>query len=248
MTFYDLHCHSIHSDGSAPIEYLIQKANEGGYKTGIADHLFCDHNDTLEDITRYLDHATTLGIPVGGEANIGPDFEMPDKILNRFDYIVASIHQINASDAPFIFNRWFAMRSGFISSWPGYYRERAQEYLEAAYQQMKHHMENYPIDILGHCCAIPCYDDVPYWSREIIDWENDVIALCKKHNVAMEITSMFCCPYERMLRNAKKEGIKFTFASDAHKLEHVGNLKYSREMAEVLQLTDEDLFIPVHKG
>lgn len=248
MTIYDLHCHSQHSDGKATIEYLMEKAEEGGYRTGIADHLFCDHNDTLDDIKRYLDHAESLGIPIGGEANIGPDFDMPDNVLDRFDYIVASVHTIYAEDAPFIFNRWFAMRSGFIKSWPGYYKERAYEYLECAYKQMKRHMENFPITILGHCCAIPCYDDVPYWSQELIDWENDVIALCKKHGVAMEISSMFCDPYERMLRNAKKEGIKFTFASDAHLFEHVGNLKYSIEMAEVLGLTDDDLFIPKHKG
>ncbi len=248
MQVYDLHCHSNHSDGSATLEYLIEYADGHGYKTGIADHLFDDGNDTLEDIVRYLDHAKSLGIPVGGEANIGPDFEMPDEILNRFDYIVSSVHRIDAPDAPFIFNRWFAMRSGFISAWPGYYRERASEYLNLAYKQMERHLGRYRTDILGHCTAFPCYDDIPYWSQELIDWEEDVVALCKKYGVAMEISSMFCCPYERMLRKAKAAGVKFSFASDAHKLEHVGNLRYSLEMASVLGLTDEDLFIPVLRG
>ncbi|MDO4489075.1 MAG: PHP domain-containing protein [Eubacteriales bacterium] len=248
MTIYDLHCHSTFSDGVTSIEYLMEKAAGGGYKTGIADHLFCEKNETLEDITRYLDHACSLGIPVGGEANIDLPFDMPDRMLNRFDYIVASVHQIITEDAPFIFGRWFAMRCGIIKDWPGYNKGRAYEYLNTAYKMIKHHMETYPIDILGHCCAMPCYDDVPYWSREMIDWENDIIALCKKHNVAMEITSMFCSPYERMLRNAKKEGIKFSFASDAHRLEDIGNLKYSIEMAELLELTDDNLFLPKHRG
>ena len=71
-----------------------------------------------------------------------------------------------------------------------------------------------------------------------------VVALCKKHNVAMEISGMFCQPYERMLRLAKAEGIKFSFASDCHKPEHVGKLGYCYEMIDALDLKEEHLFIP----
>lgn len=244
MTVYDLHAHSTHSDGRATVEYLIQKAKEGNYKTGVSDHLFCDHNDTLEDISSYLDHVCTLGIPVGGEANIGEEFPIPDQMLQRFDYIIASVHAIFAREAPFRINRYFAMRSGFCDTWAGYNTARASEFLELAYKQMESHFSRYRVEILGHCCVMPFYDDIPYWSSEIIDWENAVVGLCKKYHVAMEITSMFCEPYERMLRAAKKAGVKFSFGSDCHKLEHVGNLKYSLEMADTLQLTDADLFLP----
>lgn len=244
MTVYDLHAHSTFSDGRATVEYLMQKAEEGNYKTGISDHLFCDGNNTVEDITHYLDTVLELGIPVGGEANIGEDFLLPDTQIQRFHYLIASVHAIFPEDGPVRFNRYFAMRSGFCDTWPGYDRSRAEEFLELSYRQIERHFSRYRTEILGHAGVMPIYDDLPYESNTIIDWEKAVVGLCKKYQVALEISSMWSEPYERMLREAKAAGVKFTFGSDCHKLEHVGNLKYSLEMAEKLELTDQELYIP----
>ena len=249
MTIYDLHCHSTYSDGRATVEYLMEKAKEKGYRTGIADHLFCCNNDTLEDISRYLDGVCGLGIPVGGEANIGEDFPMPDSMLKRFDYLVASIHKLfPKGEETLVFNRYFAIRSGFDEVYEGYDRSRAEEYLELAYQQIASHFSRFRAEILGHCGVMPVYDDIPYWSDTIRDWEKAVVALCKKYHVAMEISGLFHQPYERLLRLAKSEGIKFSFASDCHKLEHVGNLAYCYEMIDALNLQESDLFIPEYAG
>lgn len=244
MTFYDLHCHSTFSDGSASVAYLIDQAAKGGYKTGIADHLFCDGNDTVEDIRHYLDSLCEVGIPLGGEANIGVDFLLPDELTARFDYIVASVHAVYPENEVFAFNKYFAMRSGFCSTWPGYDRSRAEEYLELAYKSIESHMQRYRMEILGHAGVMPFYDDIPYESQTLIDWEKAVAALCRKYGIAMEISAMWGEPYERMLREAKNQGVKFSFASDAHKFEHIGNIKYCRKMIEVLGLTEEDLYLP----
>ena len=244
MEIYDLHAHSTFSDGRASVEYLIQKAQEGGYKTGISDHLFCDGNNTVEDITHYLDCVCGIGIPVGGEANIGEEFVLPEKQLQRFDYLIASVHAVFPPEGAFRINRYFAMRSGFCDSWPGYDRARAEEFLELAYRQMAAHFARYRTEILGHACVMPFYDDLPYDSQTVVDWEKSVISLCKKYDIALEISSMWCEPYERMLRAAKDAGLKFSFGSDCHKIEQVGNLKYSLEMAKKLRLTQQDLFIP----
>lgn len=245
MVIYDLHCHSTYSDGSTSVEYLMEAAEKYGYKTGIADHLFCCNNNTPEDIARYLNGVCKLGIPVGGEANIGEDFPMPDSMLKRFDYVVASIHKLfPRNEETLVFNRYFAIRSGFDEVYEDYDRERAEEYLELAYQQIASHFSRFRTEILGHCGVMPVYDDIPYWSQTIRDWEKSVVALCKKYNVAMEISGMFCQPYERMLRLAKAEGIKFSFASDCHKKEHVGKLDYCYEMIDALNLTEENLFVP----
>ncbi len=244
MIIYDLHCHSTFSDGSASVAYLIDQAAKNGYKTGIADHLFCDGNDTVEDIRHYLDSLCEVGIPVGGEANIGDDFLLPDEMVNRFDYLVASVHAVHAPDGVFAFNKYFAMRSGFCDTWPGYDVSRAEEYMEIAYRHIENHMLRYRMEILGHAGVMPFYHDLPYDSPTVMDWENDVIALCKKYHVAMEISSMWNEPYERMLRKAKAAGLKFSFASDAHKFEHIGNLKYCYKMIDVLDLKPEDMYLP----
>ena len=249
MVIYDLHCHSTYSDGKASVEYLMEKANELGYKTGIADHLFCCHNYTLDDITRYLDGVCKLGIPVGGEANIGEDFPMPDSMLKRFDYVVASIHKLFPKDEDImVFNNYFAIRSGFHEVYAGYDKSRAEEYLELAYKQIESHFSRFRTEILGHCGVMPVYDDIPYWSDTIRDWEKAVVALCKKYGIVMEISGMFKQPYELMLRLAKAEGIKFSFASDCHKLNQVGQLGYCYEMIDALNLTEENLFVPKYEA
>lgn len=245
----DLHTHTQYSDGQATVEYLIEKANEGGYRTGVSDHLFCSGNETIESIDRYLDGVEKYGIPVGGETNIGESLPLKDSQLARFDYLIASVHAVfPKGEPPVILSRYFATKAHYRDSWEGYDRTRTEEYLELSYKQMVHYMENNRGEILGHAGVMPFYDDLPNDSKAITDWEDSVVALCKKHGYAMEISGMWEAPLERMLRKAKREGLKFTFGSDCHRLEGVGNLRYCKRMAEKLQLTDNDMFVPVHRG
>lgn len=264
---YDLHTHTTFSDGATSPEYLIEKAQKEGYHTGVCDHLFCSGNETPEKINRYLDYVSTLGIPVGGESNIGEELPLTDSQQAKLDYIVASIHAVFPENMPFrdrvmpklirpdtqtpyapgeavILGRYFARRGNFRDDWEGYDASCAEEYLNLSYKQMVHYMSNFRGEILGHAGVMPFYDDLPYDSGMIIDWENAVVALCKKYNVAMEISGMWMAPYERMLRRAKAEGLKFTFGSDCHRLEDVGEIKYCIKMAELLELTDADMFLP----
>lgn len=243
MNIYDLHCHTTFSDGDCKIEYIIEKAKELGYSTGVSDHLFCDGNNTVEDIRRYLDHMTTLGIPVGGEANIGEDLRLSDKDVSRFDYLIASVHAVFPEDGKVALNDWFGVRHGIDESWPGYDTTRAAEFLNLAYLSTVKHFERFRADILGHSSMLAFYEDLPYDSREVLDWEDGIIQACKKYNVAIEISGQWKQPQERMLRKALKAGLKFSFGSDAHLITDVGNLKYCYDMINLLGLTEENLFV-----
>lgn len=244
LTVYDLHTHSTYSDGDTSVEYIMERAAQLGYRAGTSDHLFCDGLFTEQDIRGYLDGVCGRGFPVGGEANIGEDFLLSDQDIARFDYLIASVHAVFPEEGPLRFNRYFAMRYGFRDSWESYDKSRTYEYLTLAYQHIESHFSRYRTDILGHCGVMPFYDDMPYDSKELIDWENGVVSLCKKYNVALEISSMWKEPYERFLRAAYDGGLLFSFGSDCHTKEAVCELSYSLEMAEKLGLDDSRLFIP----
>lgn len=244
MVFYDLHTHTTLSDGKATVDYLIEHARQNGYKTGVSDHLFCEGIDTQADVVNYLNNVCGRGIPVGGETNIGEELPLSDAVLKRFDYLIASVHAIFPPEGPFRFSRYFAMRGGFRDDWEGYDTGRAQEYLELSYRQIEDYFSRFRGDIMGHAQAMPFYDDLPNDSDAIIDWENAVIAVLKKHHVALEISGMWKVPYQRMLLKAKKAGLKFTFGSDCHTIEAVGMLDYPKKVFRELNLSEENIFVP----
>lgn len=244
MTIYDLHCHTVLSDGEMTLDEVIAKAEAGGYKTGVSDHLFADGNDTIEDIRHYLDTYEKYDIPLGGEANLGDPVQLPDAEEARFDYIIASTHAVYPKSGKIALNAWLGLMHGYDEKWDGYDKSRAAELLDLSYLQMKDFFGSHRAEILGHANMMPFYDDLPYESREVLDWEKDVVSLCKKYHIAMEISSGCRRPYGRMLRTAKEAGLKFTFGSDAHELADAGNLEYSLQMAKELELTDDDLYIP----
>ena len=245
MTVYDLHCHTVLSDGEMTLDEVIAKAKAGGYKTGVSDHLFADGNNTIEDIRHYLDTYEKYEIPLGGEANLGDPVQLPEAEEARFDYIIASTHAVYPESGKIALNGWLGQMHGYDEEWDGYDTERAAGLLELSYKQMTDFFGSHRAEILGHSNMMPFYDDLPYDSKEVIDWEKAVVALCKKYGVALEISGMWNRPFERMLRLAKSEGLKFSFGSDAHDIRQAGNLKYCLEMAGKLGLTDDDLFIPV---
>lgn len=249
MKIYDLHTHTCYSDGATDVEYLIEKAKEKGYDgVGISDHILYGGMDTDEDVKRYIREVGQKPVFLGGEFNIGEDF--PDYIIDSLDYHIGSVHIIyKHDDEPehLLLENFFCWKYGDIASWEGYDVSRAEEYLNRAYKQTEDFMSKYPMDILGHCKEMPFFEDIGVDNNIIKDWEKAIIGLCKKHNTAIEISGLWKCPEERMIKLAKSEHIKFSFGCDCHEVKDILDLDYSIKMAEKLGFTDEDLFIPVRK-
>ena len=40
LNIYDLHTHSLYSDGQATVEYIMERAAQLGYHAGTSDHLY----------------------------------------------------------------------------------------------------------------------------------------------------------------------------------------------------------------
>jgi DNA polymerase (family 10) len=100
-----LHCHSTHSDGVASIGQLAEAARTRGWSyLGISDHsqsAFYAGGLSVDAISRQHDEIDALNetfsdfrILKGIEADIKPngDLDYDDATLDRFDYVIGSVH------------------------------------------------------------------------------------------------------------------------------------------------------------
>ena len=108
----DLHMHSLWSDGRDSIEAMVQASIALGYEyVAITDHSPSSaaiRNLTLDGVNRQADEIAALrerypsiAILHGCEVDILPDgrLDFPDRILDRFDIVLASLHD-SAGHAP----------------------------------------------------------------------------------------------------------------------------------------------------
>jgi len=102
----DLHMHSQWSDGRDPIEAMVQGCAALGYEyMAITDHSetsAASRNLTIDGVTRQADEVAALqaqypqiAVLHGCEVDILPDgrLDFPDNILERFDIVLASLHE-----------------------------------------------------------------------------------------------------------------------------------------------------------
>lgn len=247
MKFYDLHTHTTFSDGDATVEYLLKTAKEKGYGLGFSDHIFAGGNDTIEKIENYLDTVKNTDAFVGVEANIGEEYHLPDRLENKLDYVIASIHSLEDRDERLIFSSYFCYRSGSADSYtPNYHIERSEEYMENMFKAIEWTMRTQRIDILGHATVNPIYEAMGDTSFRR-DWDKAVIDLCLKYHVTVEISNLWKEPHEEFLKLAKERGAMFSMGSDCHLLKQCCNLDYPISIVEKLDISEDRIFIPRKK-
>lgn len=244
MKYYDLHTHTTFSDGDFTPEELLRITGEKGYGLGISDHLLCAGMDTIADVERYLNALEAYDCLRGCEANIWEDYTLPDRLAAKLDYVIASVHFApDLSGGRIFLGRYFGERSGEDVKWERPIDEsRAEEYLESILPIIEHTMGTQRMDILGHCTVLP-FCELLAGTAFLRDWENAVLGLCKKYDVALEISSLWREPGLDMVRRAKDLGLRFSLGSDCH---HPGQcvLDYSIEIAEKAGIGEESFFVP----
>lgn len=246
MKYYDLHTHTTHSDGCSTLQQLVDAASVKGIGLGVSDHLFCCGMNTKEAVLRYLDDLEGYNVFKGCEANIGEDYSADDAIISRFDYVIASVHSYpDLSGGLVHLGKYFGERAGEPVVWerttdPG----RSEEYLTAVLAMARHAMQTQRMDIYGHCTVLPFYESLTDASFKT-DWENELISLCKKYHVALEISDLWKEPGIDMVRRACDMGIQFSLGSDCHIPENSCKLDYPIQIAEEAALSPNRLFLPL---
>lgn len=241
MKYFDLHTHTIHSDGDAVISELLSVANKKGYGLGVSDHLYCSGMDTRSDVCTYLRELEEYPLLKGCEANIGDDYSHDDTIISRFDYVIASIHTVpDLLGGNVHLGEYFGERSGEDCVWNNPFSlSNSERYLSVLLPVIEQTMKTQRMDIYGHCTVLPFCEHLA-GSKLLVDWENEVISLCKKYKIALEISGLWKEPGLDMVRRAKAAGLKFSYGSDCHLKKDICDIEYSIQIGLDAGLEESD--------
>lgn len=245
MQLYDLHTHTNMSDARFPIEDLVSVEQEQGHILGVSDHLFCCGIYTLNDVKNYLEVLQQFPVYRGAEVNMEHKLNIPDNLDDQLDYIIASVHSMPDGRGGFVpLNAYFSKRSGHTDHYEkNYSSDMNHYYLAYIIQLIEKMFSTQRVDILGHATVLPAYDEL-HGTAFLTQWEDAVIGLCKKHDVALEISGLWRAPGVDMIRKAYQAGLKFSMGSDCHNALQIGNLAYVEQMIEEVGLQQEDFFVP----
>jgi DNA polymerase (family 10) len=207
----DLHVHTKWSDGTLPIEDMVDAARQRGYEyvcitdhsggIGVAGGLSEERIlQQMEAVHKLAHESPDIHVLMGSEVDIKRDgsLDFPDEILERLDWVIASVH------------------SGF---------NQPQDQMT---QRIISAMENRNVDAIGHPTGRLIGKREPY----AVDMEA-IFAAAARTKTALEINSF----PERLdlvdvhARRAKDLGVVLVVNTDAHAPIHLDNIRYGIAMA-----------------
>jgi putative hydrolase len=211
----DLHCHSNWSDGSAPIEEMMQAAKALGHeycaltdhspRLTIANGLSPDRlRAQLEVIDELRERLAPLRVLTGIEVDILDDgsLDQEPELLDRLDVVVASVHSKLSMDA------------------------------KSMTRRMVRAVSNPRANVLGHCTGRLVEGNRGSRPESKFDAE-EVFAACRDHGTAVEINSRpeRRDPPRRLLDLALQMGCIFSIDTDAHAPGQLDFLGYGAQRA-----------------
>lgn len=198
---YDLHIHSLYSDGGGSIDSIVKKAKECGLRAvAIVDHSI-EHPMGLtrnKAKKRYMDIENAqakYGIEVinGIECGIQADGKI---VLPEFDFdlVLASMHDIVSMD----------------------------EY----YRRIELCLSRNNIDILAHFHA----ELFNVFGGANGEKDEKILDLLEDNNVGLEVNTGHYAPPESVLEKCGHRDIRYSVGSDSHSLSRVADVKWGFKM------------------
>jgi len=243
MINYNLHQHSLFSDGKEPARKYAEKAVELGFTTiGFSEHSPLPFQNTFslkeEKITEYIDTIEQLKTEYAGRLNIyralemdfipgmSEDFNFWRKEVQA-DYLIGSIHLVKPD---FGEELWFTDGPDYRTYDEGlnlFFEGNIQKAVTAFYHQTNRMIETQQFEILGHFDKIKMHNRSRFftedekWYRRLVD---ETLALIKLKNLIVEVNtrglykkrsdSLF--PDNYALQRIKEINIPVIISSDAH--------------------------------
>lgn len=223
----DSHIHSVFSDGELDLEEITAAGRYRGCHVGIADHagtMYALNNEA--EILKYLSCLDDYPVYKSMEININENFPLPGAVKKKLDYIIGGVH--------FEGEKLLGLES-FSTAEPGAFIEKVTELILSAIRGNR-------INILSHPTCLP--NSLLERTEELFNDERSsmIISSAIKHNVFLEINSLFRAPHKKFIQAAVEMGASFSLGSDGHGAENVCDLGYSLRMVEEFSIPEEKIF------
>lgn len=207
-------------------------------------------SQTAPDPMDEAERASPLPTPTPAEVPLRWSSQRPlqrqSSLLDRLDYVIASLHVIRTPEGAVHATRYLNWRAGlypkYTPSVPHYHRRR---YFDAWLHLLEATARQWPVTILGHFCLLPelARRDGTYTlgeemepDDEAVAWLDATIEICCRHDIAVELNSKSRVPHAAFVARALERGAHFSLGSDAHHLHRAGDLSYGHELVEQLNI------------
>ena len=247
----DWHCHSRWSDGGGWVPALVEQAQVRGVALGISDHGLMDNARlrSAGQLAAYLEDLVRHPVLRGLEISVGEDQDTPG-LLDELEYLIASLHTVIVPEGRVSAVRYLNYRAGL---YPGYKpsvaaRWQRERYFDVLLSSMEETFRRWPVTILGHFCLQPecaAEDGSFVLEREpepddvAAKWLDEVIRLCVRSKVAIELNSKSRVPHRAFAQRALELGARFSLGSDAHQVRRAGDLSYGQRLMQELRIPPE---------
>ncbi len=219
LRLFDHHIHTERSDGTVS---LAERASTVSVRPhGVSDHFpWREKMRNDDDVLRYLDDASRLGLRVGLEYDIGVAPPLRATTRASLDYMIGALHQLDVDGVRLSFDDAGAYLKGKRASFSE--RDRfgdvafAHRIRERMLEVVRNSVEHDGIDILGHATMSPLAALGDPELAYPVEWQEQLIRLCLEADVAIEVNEAYGVPHREFLDRALRIGARFSVGSDTH--------------------------------
>lgn len=225
----DYHVHLTHS---FTIEKAVALSKKINVKFGIVEHPANNTIKTNDGLKAYIDKLRKYPVFIGVQPvyrNWAKGFSQD--LIDQLDYVLMDADTIPLENDQHL-RIW--RHDNYIND--------VDEFMALYMTHIENILKYEPITIFARPTYLPVnfaryYDQV--WTE---DRMIDIIALAKKKNIALEISTPMHVPSKKFILLAKENGLKFSFGTNARN-ENAGKLHYGYQMMKACNLTRDDMLI-----
>ncbi|MFN7934657.1 MAG: hypothetical protein U0R19_15110 [Bryobacteraceae bacterium] len=229
-----------HPESGMTVEKALEISRKRGVKLGLVEHAGVKESpvshrlSTDDELKAWVKKLAGKPVYCGIQAE-GMDWHrhFSKSVIAQLDYVLGDALTMPYGGKPV--KLWTAE---FSTNNPQDFMDRYVEYHVEV-------MANQPLDILANPTFLPSVlqpDAARLWTEKRM---RRIIEAAKKYHMAIEINTKYHVPSMAFLQIAKSEGLQFSFGSNAHDADAIGDITWCLEVWKKLALPASRFFRPV---